>query len=307
MAVTRSELATRGGRVCPVCHGPSEPRIDLGDFQLLHCGECGCWASDAGVRAARTSFSPDSYFENADLDRDKWDALLRRLGDRSASIHAALDVGCGTGAFLRHLRDVLPQVRREGIELDPERAANAAAADRDARIHATDALAGLARTPGPFDLVTLWDVFEHVDAPTQLLAGLAERLSPGGLIYLQTIHERSLLPVLGRATYRASLGHLRYPARRTHEPHHLVFFTRRGLERAASAAGLRIRELWFDRLHRGRMDGHPLVTAATSLLLRAENALGGGLFVNVLLERAEASASVGPDRGDHQILPEDMP
>ena len=45
------------------------------------------------------------------------------------------------------------------------------------------------------------------------------------------------------------------------------------------------RELWFDRLHRGRMDGAPLLTALTSLALRAENALGGGLFVNLLLER----------------------
>jgi hypothetical protein len=34
------------------------------------------------------------------------------------------------------------------------------------------------------------------------------------------------------------------------------------------------------------MDGHPLVTAATSLLLAAENALGNGLFVNLLLEPA---------------------
>jgi hypothetical protein len=34
------------------------------------------------------------------------------------------------------------------------------------------------------------------------------------------------------------------------------------------------------------MDGPPLVTALTSLALRAENALGGGLFVNLLLSRA---------------------
>ena len=78
-----------------------------------------------------------------------------------------------------------------------------------------------------------------------------------------------------------------YPIRRTHEAHHLVFFSKRGLESAARGAGLRIRELWFDRLLRGRMDGHPVVTAATSALLRMENALGNGLFVNLILEKTE--------------------
>jgi 2-polyprenyl-3-methyl-5-hydroxy-6-metoxy-1,4-benzoquinol methylase len=280
------ELATEGGRRCPVCGGEARPRLDLGDFRLLRCEECGCFASDAAQRGAETSFEPESYFENAGLDADKWQALLARLGPRASGIHSALDVGCGNGAWLAWLHERLPDARCEGIELDPERAAAAARANPRARIHTAEALAGLARASGPFDLVTLWDVFEHVTAPARLLRGLAGVLSPQGVIYLQTIHEQSLLPWLGRASYHLSGGRLRYPARRTHEAHHLVFFTRRGLERAADAAGLRVRELWFDRLHRGRMDGHPLVTGATSLLLRAENALGGGLFVNLLLERA---------------------
>jgi 2-polyprenyl-3-methyl-5-hydroxy-6-metoxy-1,4-benzoquinol methylase len=282
------QLATEGGQRCPVCAGHTRPRLDLGDFRLLHCGECGSWASDALVRGAETSFEPESYFDNARLDRDKWEALFDRLGPAAGSIRSVLDVGCGTGAYLHWLRERLPDVRCEGIELDPERAATAARANPQARIHTADALAGLASTRGPFDLITLWDVFEHVPAPARLLAGLADRLSPTGQLYLQTINEQSLVPWLGRASYRASFGRLRSAARRTHEPHHLVFFSQRGLEHAARAASLRIRELWFDRLHRGRMDGHPLVTGATSLLLRAENALGSGLFINVLLQRADA-------------------
>jgi hypothetical protein len=64
----------------------------------------------------------------------------------------------------------------------------------------------------------------------------------------------------------------------------VVFFTRKGLEIAAARAGLQIRDIWFDRLLRGRMDGHPIVTAITAMLLRLENALGSGLFVNLVLE-----------------------
>jgi hypothetical protein len=93
------------------------------------------------------------------------------------------------------------------------------------------------------------------------------------------------VPALGRALHVASRGRIRGPARRTHEPHHLVFFSRRGLEALADAAGLRIRALWFDRLAMARMDGSRAVAAATAALLAIENALGNGLFVNVLLER----------------------
>ena len=289
MGDEQCELVTEGGRRCPVCGGDAQPRLDLGDFRLLRCGDCGCFASDAALRRAETSFEPESYFENAALDADKWQAMLDRLGARAGEIRSLLDVGCGTGAWLAWLRERLPDVRCEGIELDPTRAGLAARANPDARIHTADALAGLSQAGGPFDLITLWDVFEHVPDPARLLAGLARQLAPGGQLYLQTINEQSLLPTLGRAIYHLSGGRLRYPARRTHEPHHLVFFTRRGLERATADAGLRVRELWFDRLHRGRMDGHPWVTTATSLLLRAENALGRGLFVNLLLERGGAA------------------
>lgn len=295
IATEGGRLTTEGGSTCPVCGAQAVARIDLSDFRLLRCPRCGCWSSDALARGATTSFEPESYFENAELDRDKWDALFDRIGTRR-EIRSVLDVGCGTGAYLRYLRQTLPPMRRVGIELDPERAATALAGDPQASIHEGDALEALGEIDGEFDLITLWDVFEHVPAPARLLRALGERLSAGGLLYLQTIHERSCIPTLGRLSYQLSGGRVVFAARRTHEPHHLVFFTRRGLERAADAADLRIRELWFDRLHRGRMDGAALLTTLTSVLLRAENALGGGLFVNLLLERA-APASDGAHGG----------
>jgi len=278
-------LSTEGGDLCPVCAGAVRPRIDVGDFQLFRCSGCGSWSSDARERGAATSFVPESYFGNAALDQDKWDSLFERLEGQGSRPGSLLDVGCGTGAFLDYATRRLPKLRTEGIELDSLRAEQARAANPRARIHHGDALEVAEGLDGSFDLITLWDVFEHVTAPTRLLTALGGSLAPGGSLYVQTIHERSLVPAAGRLCYAMSGGRLRFPARRTHEPHHLVFFTRTGLEHAATVAGLRIRKLWFDRLHRGRMDGAPLLTALTSLALRAENALGGGLFVNLLLER----------------------
>jgi len=195
-------------------------------------------------------------------------------------------VGCGTGAFLAYLNGrVGADSRLEGIELEPERAAESRRRNPDLKVHEGDARSALSEVTRPLDLVTLWDVFEHVSDPRTLLADLAESLSESGVIYLQTINEHSLMPALGRLAYRFSGGLLRYPARRTHEAHHLVFFTRKGLESMAAEAGLRVREVWFDRLARSRMDGNGLVTGMTSALLAFENGLGNGLFINLILER----------------------
>ena len=279
-------LTTVGGELCPVCGAVAAPAAVFPDYQLHRCRACGCWSSDAHERGATTSFEPETYFENADLDRPKWAALLRSLEARDRRVRSLLDVGCGTGAFLGWVSQAHPDIDCEGIEIDTDRASEARDRNPRAVIHVGDAAETLSGSSRRYDLITLWDVFEHVTAPVHLLRELAAHLVPGGSIHIVTIHERSLLPAIGRALYRLSARRFVYPIRRTHEAHHLVFFTRSGLERAARESGLRIRALWFDRLRRGRMDGHPIVTAVTAALLSAENALGNGLFVNLTLEKA---------------------
>jgi 2-polyprenyl-3-methyl-5-hydroxy-6-metoxy-1,4-benzoquinol methylase len=282
--VNPESFTTFGGATCPVCTASALPEIEIPEYRLFRCSDCGCWSSDARVRGAETSFEPRHYFANDGADRSGWDDLFAHLGGSDPALASVLDVGCGTGAFLADVARRLPRSRRTGIELDPARAALARQLDPDAAIHTGDALELAARLAGPFALVTLWDVFEHLPDPVSLLRELRRSLSATGSIYLQTIHEQSLLPAIGRASYRSSGGRLTHAVRRTHEAHHLVFFTRKGLAQAAERADLRIRELWFGRLARRRMDGPPLLTAAAAALLAVENALGNGLFVKLLLE-----------------------
>ena len=277
--------ATLGGDACPVCLRPLSPSIDLGAYSLFFCNECECFCSDALVRHAATTFTPTEYFTHEDKDESKWKALIRRLHDTSQTVRSALDVGCGRGAFLRFLQTQYPEVMLAGIELDGERADQARQVVPDAHIYTGDVqhvLNGIDRT---FDLITLWDVFEHLPQPRAVLNALSERVSKNGCIFIQTIHESSLVPLLGRLSYRLTGGRLRNLVRRTHEAHHLVFFTRKGLNIMARDAHMEIRDLWFDRLSLSRMDGNRLMTLPTSILLALENALGNGLFVDLILRR----------------------
>ena len=104
-----------------------------------------------------------------------------------------LDVGCGGGFLLEEL------ARRGysgvGIDLSPEsvdiartRLAEIGAADR------LDAMVGSAYEPpeGPYDLVTLTDVLEHLEDPRACLRALREQMNPGALLVISTPNRRSL-------------------------------------------------------------------------------------------------------------------
>lgn len=287
---------TEGGRHCPICEHVADPGASFAEYRLFRCRHCGCWSSDALFRGAATSFESRNYFANADLDQPKWAALMRRLEAEGNPLRSVLDVGCGNGAFLSFVAKDRPDVRCEGIEIDHTRAAQAREGNPQALIHEGDACDALAAASDSFDLITLWDVFEHVPNPVQLLSRLSQQLAPGGVIHLVTIHEQSLLPMLGRFSHWISGGRLTYPMRRTHDAHHLCFFTRKGLDIAVEACGLEIRDLSFDRLRRRRMDGPAFVTAATAALLSLENALGNGLFINLTLGSGGRSGRTRSER-----------
>jgi len=104
-----------------------------------------------------------------------------------------LDVGCGTGFLLEQLAG--RGYHGVGIDLSPEsvehanrRLAELGAADR---LRAT---VGSAYEPpaGPFDLIALTDVLEHLEEPRRCLAALREQLAPAGLLVISTPNRRSL-------------------------------------------------------------------------------------------------------------------
>ena len=152
--------------------------------------------------------------------RFKLDNEYRHMPKCPESGGTLLDVGCGSGAFLRTAKTCGWQV--SGIDPDPKAVMNC-------RGQGFDVLQGgveqFAEMDNLFDVITLNHVIEHVHDPVATLRACHRLLKPNGQLWLAT-------PNID------SLGHKQYGRdwRGLEPPRHLVLFNpaslRLGLERA---------------------------------------------------------------------------
>ncbi|MEE2887098.1 MAG: class I SAM-dependent methyltransferase [Planctomycetota bacterium] len=99
-----------------------------------------------------------------------------------------LDIGCAAGFFLRVMKEEGHDVR--GVEVSADIASLAIEHLGAENIH-VGFLQQLAPQhpgfePGSFDLVTMWDVIEHVPNPQDLLEQARRLLKPDGVLILET-------------------------------------------------------------------------------------------------------------------------
>lgn len=228
-------------RACPVCAAAASAALFVKDgYEMRRCGDCG--AVFVGANPATIDFAAlygESYYRGgsdavfadyvgeqaqrrAQARRRLW--WLRHGPRRWPRQGRLLDVGCAAGFFLAEARahyDV------QGVELSPWAAAYAR--ERLGLDVRTGTLEQAALPAGRFDIVTLWDVIEHVAEPVPLLAEVARVLAPGGRAVLTTGDWGSAY-----AQSRGADWHLMTP------PWHLTMFSRATLARAAARAGLRV-------------------------------------------------------------------
>jgi SAM-dependent methyltransferase len=149
---------------CTACgHGRALGRHDPGFLAAIYSG-------DFFQSSQQSSGDPDSPIEvNA---RARVDDLRRRARGR------LLDIGAGTGVFLRAARQYFEV---EGIEYSEAAGSMARAAGLN--VHIGDMLS-VDLPAGRFDVVTLWDVLASLPDPAAAIARCRTLLKPGGLLVL---------------------------------------------------------------------------------------------------------------------------
>ena len=224
-------------RACPICGGEEAVlafEIARGadgiSQNLWRCVQC-------GYHRARPLPSPgdlascygSEYGCYVDQGRPGQRSLLRRVRriERIAGKKGRLlDVGGGTGGFAwAALQDGW-----DAYSLETSPYAHAQAVERLGSRAIGVGLEQLPASLDGFDAITLWAVIEHMPDPMPLLAHAVERLSKGGLLYLQSPHVGSLAARVYKGNWRLL----------KHSPDHVGFFTAKTMRHAAVGLGLKV-------------------------------------------------------------------
>lgn len=184
---------------CPVCDAANVvPRGRTAEgFALYDCGACGVGFSDPMRAADAAWYASSPLYTCAKVLHQPvgWHhARFLEVAGPGAG-RRLLDVGCGTGTFLAAAR--VGGFAPSGIDFDADDIdiARRRHGLRDVRTSSWSEY--VAATPaGSFDVVTLFEVIEHVEDPGALLRGMARLLRPGGLLGISTPNrERGVDPL----------------------------------------------------------------------------------------------------------------
>ena len=122
-----------------------------------------------------------------------------------------LDVGIGGGLFLSLMSKTENKPKCYGIELDVKRlqfAKEEYGLENIFSLPIQDEY-WVNNHEGSFDLITLWDVIEHVNSPKEIFESANRLLNQGGVLIMDTPCRDTFYHRMGQFTYKISQG--RYP------------------------------------------------------------------------------------------------
>jgi SAM-dependent methyltransferase len=292
---------------CPSCGGRARrPWLRHAELSLWLCDVCGLGYSDPQPRDVverryLSEYDLAAHFGALEARKGVLNAQrLDRLSDPTPG-QTLLDVGCADGQFAAaaRVRGWAPY----GVELNPPAAKRA----RERGIAVVEGRLQDAELPAaPFDVVTAWDVIEHVPEPTRFVEQLVHLVAPGGLLVLTTLNRRSLVARVFRGRWSMVVVD------------HFTYWDAGSLSRAFAGTGMRTvwatsfglgRDFvtWADRprerreppagveatasrsrvARASRWDARPVVVAAESILNRLLDATSLGVGVEIALRAPE--------------------
>lgn len=148
----------------------------------------------------------DYIEESLQANAEKFDNQVRIVKKyTSVEKTTALDIGCGGGLFLSKLKNEGAKVT--GIELNDSRVHYASTKhELEVHMHPIESDYWQDGFSGNFDIVTLWDVIEHVNYPLLTLRSSSRVLKKGGLLFIDTPCRDGFYHRFGELTYRLSRG-----------------------------------------------------------------------------------------------------
>jgi 2-polyprenyl-3-methyl-5-hydroxy-6-metoxy-1,4-benzoquinol methylase len=210
-------------------------------FQITECCGCGVMRTLPDMSQAELAgFYPNDYWGGPEPS-DRW--IASSQSDKTSFLAGCglaggriLDVGCGSGFFLRALDAKLWD--RFGVDLSPAAAEEVVRSIGSGRV-VSGTLTQSTWADSSFDVVTFWSALEHSNEPRANLREARRIIKPGGSLIVQ-------LP--NAASYQARVFRGDWFA--LDAPRHRYHFTLSTLDRLLSETGFQIYDKsYFSRAH----------------------------------------------------------
>jgi 2-polyprenyl-3-methyl-5-hydroxy-6-metoxy-1,4-benzoquinol methylase len=228
---------------CALCGGSElQPLFDKAGYRLVRCGGCELVqvANPPDEQELARIYSFDAGYHQS-VHSERLDRLHlgearkhHRFVAEELSGGRLLDVGCSVGAYLRVAREQGWQV----VGLEFSRDTSEIARRKHGLEVVTGSLGDHPFPPESFDLITLWDVIEHLRDPVEALERAHALLRPGGMVAMSTPNIDGLFP---KASYPLARLIRYWP--HPEPPHHLFQFSKQTVERLLERSGFELSRL----------------------------------------------------------------
>lgn len=223
---------------CLICHSSNIDtyfHLKSNDLVALKCEECGhVFVNNSPITSDNIAdfYTMDDFKGQRKLQNETWytdyysdcftnyedklnsSLVLKQFREKTEYFELnfphggrLLDVGCATGVFLDMMRKKGWDV--EGLEISDE-LASYARKTFSLNIHVKD-LTREKLNSEPFNVITLFDVIEHIPDPNLMISACRDLIVDNGVLLLRTPTEEGLLRDIAKVIYRMSLTKIEFP------------------------------------------------------------------------------------------------
>jgi SAM-dependent methyltransferase len=180
------------------------------NYELVACPDCDLLYTPTLQTTGflQNAYAAAEYDSNSEAHfaANSYGYWLKQLVAKLTNLHSALDIGTGNGAFLPHL---LASGFKQVIGVEPSLQAYQAA-DEEIRGHIQLGMFNVEDySENDFNLISIFQTLEHIDAPQKFFKDAYRLLQPGGALLMAAHNYRHWLSrLLGRKSPIIDIEHL---------------------------------------------------------------------------------------------------